>query len=41
MFGWLSDFVLLRFGTLVDDIGVWMAMAFYMCCLFNCSEDTT
>jgi hypothetical protein len=24
---------------LVVDIGVWMVLVFYVCCLFNCSED--
>jgi hypothetical protein len=40
MSDWLSEFVLLRFGRLVVDIGVWMVLVYYMCFQFNCSEDT-
>jgi len=40
MLGWLSEFVLLHFGKLFVNTSVWIVLVFYMCCLFNCSEDT-
>jgi len=30
MLGWLSEFVLLRFGRLVVDTGVWMTLVFFL-----------
>ena len=36
----LLETVLPRFGRTVADIGIWIVLVYYMCCMVSCTEET-